>query len=459
MKTPVSILSPRPLGPTAPRPAAPPPEPTYPDETLLEGTQRRLRQLRADALARDALVPLILAPPCWALLFWLLGFKPFNWDIKVDSTPWQWLTTWLEESTVGGLCATLLGPYAWIVLVKAGALVAAAALVAVLATMISWWRAYGAVIVVLTGALIYSYLPGLDNTKAIWNEPQYSHGWLVPVCSLALLLWWRQPMSPVPNSALAAGLGLCAASLLFRLGCAYFRIVTLNMYTFVPVLAGVFLMIGGWRAFRWAWAPIAVLIFMYPLPDEATRYLFSPLQTLATSVSTFALQTLGLDAYRTGNVIHLGDKEQLNVVDACSGLRMLTIFIWLAVMIVLVGGGEWWEKLVIMASSIPIALIVNSIRITVTGVVYTFSPALAEKIFHEGAGYFMMPLALLLLFGLQQLLSKLVVEEEFAPAVVAAGRPAGLGPAVVSPVPAGRKPAENRRGPDPGPPRNAPGGN
>ena len=281
-----------------------------------------------------------------------------------------------------------------------------------------------AVIALLTGLLVYSYWPGLLNARSSWDNPQYSHGWIVPLCTAALLFWWRQPIGTVTSSARATGIGLLVASFVLRLVCARFSIVTIDMYTFVPALAGVFLMAGGWGVFKWAWAPIATLIFMYPLPDEATRYLLGPLQTLATMMSTYALQTVGLDAYREGNKIVLGDSQVLGVVDACSGLRMLTIFVWLALMIVLIGGGEWWENLVIAASAIPIALIVNATRITVTGVMYTINPEWAEKIFHDWAGYFMMPMALGLLFFLQALLKYMVVTEELTPAaVVGGGRP------------------------------------
>ncbi len=299
------------------------------------------------------------------------------------------------------------------------------------------WIVIGA----LTFGLIYSYWPGLMNARASWDNPQYSHGWLVPLCSLALMFWWRRPIGRVADSARYVGLALIAGSFAMRLFCANYRIITIDMYTFVPALAGVFLLAGGWRAIRWAWAPIAALIFMYPLPDEATRYLLGPMQTLATIVSTFALQTLGLDAFREGNKIILGETQVLGVVDACSGLRMLTIFVWLALMIVLVGGGSWWENLVILGSAIPIALIVNSIRITVTGLMYTIDPAIAEKIFHDWAGYFMMPLALLFLFGIQRLLAAMVIEEEMAPSVVVPGRSPTLRPAVLS---AGLKSQETR---------------
>jgi len=277
------------------------------------------------------------------------------------------------------------------------------------------------VIGILTALLIYSYWPGLLNAQSSWNNPQYSHGWIVPLFAAGLLFWWRQPVQPVTLSARLAGMGLLVGSFALRLWAASYRIVTIDMYTFVPALAGVFLLAGGWKMFRWAWAPVAFLIFMYPLPDEATRYLLGPLQTLATIVSTFALQTLGFEAFREGNQIILGDRH-LNVVDACSGLRMLTIFVALSVALVLLGTREWWENAVVIASAVPIALIVNSIRITVTGVMYTIDAELADKIFHDWAGYFMMPLALGMLFLEQQILSKLVVAEDTAPAVVTTSR-------------------------------------
>lgn len=279
-------------------------------------------------------------------------------------------------------------------------------------------RAPWIVAAVLTLLLVYSYWPGLLNAQASWSNPQYSHGWIVPLFSVLLLFWWRRPIEPVAVSARVVGLGILLASFALRLVAARYRIITIDMYTFVPAVVGVLLLAGGWSMFRWAWAPTAFLIFMYPLPDEATRYLLGPLQTLATMVSTYALQTLGLDAYREGNQIVLGEL-QLGVVDACSGLRMLTIFIALSVALALIGEREWWENAVILASAIPIALIVNAVRITVTGVMYTVNPEIAEKIFHDWAGYFMMPMALGMLFLVQQILSVLVLPEEQAPAVVA----------------------------------------
>jgi len=131
------------------------------------------------------------------------------------------------------------------------------------------------------------------------------------------------------------------------------------------------------------------------------------------------MQTLGIDAYREGNQIVVGEMH-LGVVDACSGLRMLTIFIALSVALVLLSDGEWWEKVAILASAIPIALIVNSIRITVTGLLYQVATSeIAEMVFHDLAGWVMMPMALGMLFLEQKILASLFLPQDQAPAVLA----------------------------------------
>lgn len=317
------------------------------------------------------------------------------------------------------------------------------------------WLVIGA----MTLLLVYSYLPGLGITAEAWTtNPQYQHGWIVPVATLLMLLWWRKPVGDVQPSARAAGLGLLAASFLLRLVCAKFRIVTIDMYTLVPALLGVFLLAGGWGTFRWAWAPIATLIFMYPLPDEATRYVTGPLQTFNTIVSTMALQTLGLDAFRDGNRIILGDGHVMNVVDACAGLKMLTIFVWLAAMIILVSGLEWWENLILAASAVPIAVAANTLRITTAGVLYHLNAwlqplasalvaaGLLEKdktiaeTFHDStpAAVLMMVVAIGLLLGIIRILSHLFVSDALVPTA--------LGGTVAAPAPVARTARPGRSG-------------
>jgi exosortase len=272
-------------------------------------------------------------------------------------------------------------------------------------------------IAALSALLLYSYWPGLVHARTFWDNPQYQHGWVVPVINLALLLWRRQAISEVTVSARLAGLGLLAASFAVRLMAAKFQIITIDMYTFVPALAGVFLLAGGWSMFRWAWAPIALTIFMYPLPDEAQRYITGPLQIFNTTAATFMLQTLGFDAVQEGNLIRLGHEHVMNVVDACAGLKMLTIFVWLCALVIVVAGLEWWENVLIAVSAIPIAIMANTFRITTAGMLYGVSPEMAEG-FHDSAPAALLMMAIAVGFILleMKLLAYVIVKEEFTPA-------------------------------------------
>jgi len=278
--------------------------------------------------------------------------------------------------------------------------------------------AWGTVLL-LSAFLIYSYWPGLLNARSSWTNPQYQHGWVVPVINLLLLLWRRRPVGEVTTGARLAGLGLLGSTFLIRLVCANYRIVTIDMYSFVPALAGVVLLAGGWSMFRWAWQPIALTIFMYPLPDEAQRYITGPLQTFNTAVATFILQTLGFDALREGNLIRLGQDHVMNVVDACAGLKMLTIFVWLCALVIVVAGLQWWENLLIAISAIPIAVMSNALRITTAGMLYGVSAELAEG-FHDStpAALLMMGLAVGFILLEMKLLSYVIVSEDSAPAPV-----------------------------------------
>lgn len=269
------------------------------------------------------------------------------------------------------------------------------------------------ILVALCAAIVWVYGNTLSILPGIWEEqPQYSHGYLVPAFA-CVLLWMRwEPLTPSDASERWWGALMIGASVLLRLPLSFFAQTIPEMVTVLPALCGAFLIIGGWKALRWSWPAVVFLVFMFPLPDFVERGLLEPLQKIATIASTYALQTLGLAAFREGNRIILGDIK-LGVVDACSGLRMLTIFFALATAIILVTVRPMWERIVIVLSAIPIALAVNIARITVTGVLYKVAnKELAETVFHDLAGWVMMPMALGLLYLELQLLAHLVIDED-----------------------------------------------
>jgi exosortase len=220
---------------------------------------------------------------------------------------------------------------------------------------------------------------------------------------------------PIPQPSVAerwAGVGIIALGLTLRLVLTWYALVTPEMLTLLVVLAGAFVVVGGWRSLLWAWPAVLFLVFMFPLPDVLERGMLAPLQRFATIASTFCLQLLGLPAYREGNSIHLATMP-LSVADECSGLRMLTIFLALSIAVTMVTNRPIWERVVIVLSAIPIALVVNVARITVTAICYELGDAeLAHKVFHDLAGLFMMPMALGLMYIELQLLAHLVEEDE-----------------------------------------------
>lgn len=272
------------------------------------------------------------------------------------------------------------------------------------------WAVFG----VLAGIITWAYWNSLAGIAQAWESPQYSHGYLIPGFTVVLLFLRRQPFSVnVPVWQRVLGLVFIAVAMLIRIAATQRAIMTIDRLMYIPSLMGVFLIIGGLSSLRWSAPPLGFMVFMYPLPRFLENGMLRPLQSLATKVSLYVLQTLGVESYSEGNRIML-DQIQMGVVDACSGLRMLTIFSALAAAIAMISTNRpWWERLTILFSAIPIALAVNVIRITVTGLMYSLGVKddIVQMVLHDAAGLIMMPMALGMLYLEYQILAKLVIEE------------------------------------------------
>jgi exosortase len=265
----------------------------------------------------------------------------------------------------------------------------------------------------------------------IWNSPQYSHGFLIPVIAAGLLLLKQQPLEPVEASERWGGVGIVTAGLLLRLVGATTGYETIQHLSLLPVIIGVFVIGGGWSILRWAIWPLLFLVFMLPLPGFAEQRLLAPLQHIAAVMSNYALQTLGIESFLSGNQITIDGNIPLNVAEACSGLRMSTIFLALAVAMIMIIERPIWHKAIILMSAIPIALITNMIRIVITGLMlkaWGQDSETAALFFHDLAGWIMMPIALGFLYAEMVLLDHMVIEEESVrPAAVGFGAGKGKG--------------------------------
>jgi exosortase len=266
---------------------------------------------------------------------------------------------------------------------------------------------------VLSGAcVLWSYWPTFNQMWDRWAEdPQYSHGFLVPVFAL-VVLWSRREFRPNQLEAPCWwGLGLLGVAVLLRFTAAYFYMEPLDGLSLLPLVAGLCLVIAGWPALRWAWPAIAFLGFMLPLPYQVEMALAQPLRSLATQASTYLLQIFGYPALAEGNVIIIDDVH-LGVIDACSGLGMLFTFFALSTAAALIISRPHLDKWLVIASAIPIALAVNILRITLTGMAHlTWGPEVGHALMHDFAGWLMMPMALGLVWLELWFLSRLLLVE------------------------------------------------
>ena len=201
-----------------------------------------------------------------------------------------------------------------------------------------------------------------------------------------------------------------AAAALIRWATVYFN-YDIDHYSLFPLLIGLALFLGRWRGLHWAWPSIAFLVFMVPLPGFLAVMLSHPLQRIATTVGVFTIQTLGIPAVAAGTRIELTAQPFLNVEEACSGIKMLTLFFAICVGAVFVIRRPYWEKAIIVVSAIPIAIISNAARVTVAAILQDLDrPDRPKDFFHDWVASIMMILAMLMLWGEMVLISKLLIE-------------------------------------------------
>jgi exosortase len=269
----------------------------------------------------------------------------------------------------------------------------------------------------LTAVLIWCYAS--DLTRLVgrwWNDSDYVYGFLViPFAVFLLKRRWPLMERLTERSGSGGslwGLGLVAGAILLRCASAYMSDPVFGPLSIVPCLAGVVLILGGWRALRWAWPAIVFLVFMIPLPGFLEFWGHLALQRVATVMSTFILQTIGIPSASYGNVIVMSD-GQLSVAAACSGLRSTMLFFAVSTAAAFLVEGIP-EKITVLLSAIPATIAANVFRIASTGILHELAGAeLADAVFHDLFGFLMLPLASLIVWGEIGLIRRLLIHENW----------------------------------------------
>ena len=275
------------------------------------------------------------------------------------------------------------------------------------------WPSILAGIAVLVATMVWAHWPTLVELVETWDsQPDYSHGYLVVPLAL-YFLWARRDGFPGFSPTLAwSGLILIGLAFAMRYVAARYWLEQVDGWSILVWIAGVVWLLGGRRLLWWSLPSIAFLWFMIPWPYRVERWLSLPLQRVAAKLSCWTLQILGQPALAEGNTIVLG-QHQLEVEQACSGLRIFVGIIALAFAYVILARRSWWENTLVFLSVVPIALAANVARIVMTGLLYQYVSGEAAKRFsHDVSGWVMIPFAASLFAMVLWYLDRLLPEVE-----------------------------------------------
>jgi exosortase D (VPLPA-CTERM-specific) len=265
------------------------------------------------------------------------------------------------------------------------------------------WRLSSGLLIVAAAVGLLSIVPFWDALKYmfdIWvNVPEYSHGLLIPL--VAGFLVWQQKdrleQLPFVGSWLGVVIVVLGGAFLLmgQLGTVY----TLEQYAYTVTLYGLALSFLGWRAFKLLAIPQLILLFMVPLPAFVLNNLSTKLQLLSSQLGVYFMRLCDVSVFLEGNVIDLGGYK-LQVADACSGLRYLFPLMTVGFLMAYFYKGRMWKRIFLFLSSIPITLLMNSLRVGIIGItVEHWGIAMAEGFLHGFQGWVVFMLSAALMLG------------------------------------------------------------
>ena len=283
---------------------------------------------------------------------------------------------------------------------------------------------------VVAAAIAFAYLTVLEKLgRQWWDDENYSHGLLIPFI-IGYIVWGeRKRLSDaVGEPRTVWGLAAVAVALLALWAGTAGAELFIQRTSLVLMLAGVTVYFWGWRVLRFVLVPLLLLLLAIPIPAIVFNKIAFPLQLFASRCAVEAMRLFDIPVLRQGNVIELmplgsSTTKRLEVVEACSGIRSLMTLATLAVVFAYFthprsdddnrSGGRFgwlkrygtWRSLILVLSTVPIAIITNAGRVSGTGVLsHYYGTKVADGFFHEFSGWVVYVVAFLLLFGLGRVL-------------------------------------------------------
>lgn len=232
-----------------------------------------------------------------------------------------------------------------------------------------------------------------------WSiDPNFSHGFLVPFVALFMVWHRKDRLGRLTRASSPAGIVIILFGMLCHVAGTIGAELFIMRISMVITLAGVLLYLFGAEIFRALLVPLVYLIIMIPIPAIIWNKIAFPLQLFAAELSSEMIRVIGIPVFREGNILHLA-ATSLEVVDACSGLRSLTSLLALTGVFAFIAPLGPVKKWVLFFSAIPIAVVVNIVRLTVTAMMATYlGPETAKGFLHEMSGLLVFVVALALVY-------------------------------------------------------------
>lgn len=218
-----------------------------------------------------------------------------------------------------------------------------------------------------------------------WQQEEYSHGYLVPFIAL-LLLFNKMNDEPITPQNSWVGFSIIVLCVIAQFVFQMAGVRGLQPQVFLLSLIGLFVLLYGLKASRMTAGPLLILMFAAPLPKFFYYTISVKMQMMSTSLGTSLLRLLGVPVFQDGNIIDMGT-YQMQVIEACNGLRYLFPLMCLGYMLANMYKAAFWKRAILFASTIPITVIMNSLRIALIGVtVDRWGESMAKGFLHDFEG-------------------------------------------------------------------------
>ncbi len=262
-------------------------------------------------------------------------------------------------------------------------------------------RADKGVLIMLSAALLLFtglYYSNFGYLLHEWKKEDFNYCILIPFIVLYLIWDRRKEVASVPSRPSWAGLSAVISGLIFfwlgELGGEYY---TLFLSSWL-LLVGLCWSVMGWQKLKVIWFPLVFSLAMFPFPNFINTKLLLMLKLISSEIGVRLMQLMGMSAFREGNIIDIG-VTQLQVVDACSGLRYVFPLVILALLLAYSSRLRLYKGALLVVSAVPLSVVMNGLRIAGTGLLYLYySPAAAEGFFHGFSGFLIFMVSLVFLW-------------------------------------------------------------